>query len=144
MGMTGQVVKRGFVSASGNQLLFDDEVIPPPGAGPALGSAVTLGSQDEKFMFKFDRTAGELQIICDPMPPDSQATGGTVTIKSGGAAGAKINIEAGATGTIDIKTGAGGKIDIDGGATLNIKAQATVKIESTGMVEVAGKPIKLD
>ena len=144
MGMSGQVVKRGFVSASGNQLLFDDEVIPPPGAGPALGSAVTLGNQDEKFMFKYDRTAGTLDIICDPVPPDSRAVGGTVTIKSGGTAGAKITIEAGPTGTIDIKTGTGGQLNIDGGATLNIKAQATVKIESTGMVEVSGNPIKLN
>ena len=34
-GMTGMVVKRGFVSSAGNRLLFDDELLPPPaGARP--------------------------------------------------------------------------------------------------------------
>jgi hypothetical protein len=143
-GMTGMVVKRGLVTPAGNKLVFDDELVPPPAEAPApLTSAIQLGTGDDKITLKIDETKGTVDLLCEPAPPRSQTPGGTVTIKSGGP-GSKFVIECGPTGTIDIKTGAGGTVNIDGGAQLNIKAQATVKIESTGMVEVKGNPIKLN
>jgi hypothetical protein len=143
-GMTGMVVKRGFLTPAGNKLVFDDELVPLPAEAPApLASAIQLGTGDDKLTLKIDETKGTVDLLCEPAPPRSQTPGGTVTIKSGGP-GSKFVIECGPTGTIDIKTGAGGTVNIDGGAQLNIKAQATVKIESTGMVEVKGNPIKLN
>ena len=94
-------------------------------------------------MLKIDQVAGTIDLICEPVPPNSKTPAGTMTIKIGGPS-SKLAIETGEAGTIDLKTGAGGTVNIDGGAQLNLKAQATVKIESTGMVEVTGKPIKLN
>jgi hypothetical protein len=143
--MTGTVVKRGLVTPAGNRLVFDDELLPPPAGAtaPPLASAITLGTKDDKLMLKIDQIKGTVDLICAPAPPASQSVAGTVTIKSDGP-GSKFSIECGPTGTIDIKTGAGGTVNIDGGAQLNIKAQATVEVESTGMVEVKGNPIKLN
>jgi phage protein D len=144
-GMTGTVVKRGFLTPSGSRLVFDDELAPPPAGqtAPPLASAITLGSKDDKLVLKIDQIKGTIDLLCEPAPPASQAVAGTVTIKIGGP-GSKLAIETGPTGTIDIKTGAGGTVNVDGGAQLNLKAQATVKIESTGMLELKGNPIKLN
>jgi phage protein D len=143
-GMTGMVVKRGFVTPAGNRLVFDDELVPPPAEAPApLTSAMTLGTKDDKLMVKIDQVKGTMDLICAPSPPVSQTPGGKVTIKSDGPS-STLDIECGQAGTVNIKVGAGGQMNIDGGTTLNLKAQATIKIESTGMVEVSGKPIKLN
>jgi hypothetical protein len=144
-GMTGMVVKRGFLTPSGNRLVFDDELAPPPAGqtAPPIASGITLGTKDDKLALIINQTKGTIDLLCEPAPPASQQVAGTVTIKIGGP-GSKLAIETGPTGTIDIKTGAGGTLNIDGGAQLNVKAQATVKIESTGMVEVKGNPIKLN
>lgn len=47
-------------------------------------------------------------------------------------------------GTIDVEAGKGGTINIGGGARLNLTADAGVKIESDGPVEIKGNPIKLN
>ena len=138
-GMTGMVVKRGFVSSAGNRLLFDDELLPPPAGAtaPPVTSAITLGTKNDKLMLKIDQVAGTIELIANPAPPESKVTGGILTIKAGGA-NTKLLIEAGPAGIIDLKTGAGGTVNIDGGANLNLKATASVKIESTAMVEIKG------
>lgn len=47
-------------------------------------------------------------------------------------------------GKIDIQAGKGGVVNIGGGAQLNLTAQASIKIESRGPVEIKGNPIKLN
>ena len=138
-GMTGMVVKRGFVSSAGNRLVFDDELLPPPAGAtaPPVTSAITLGTKNDKLMLKIDQIAGTIELIANPAPPESKVTGGNLTIKVGGA-NTKLLIEAGPAGIVDLKTGAGGTVNIDGGANLNLKATASVKIESTAMVEIKG------
>ncbi|KAA2258796.1 hypothetical protein F0L68_23515 [Solihabitans fulvus] len=130
-GMSAAVVKRGFVTPVGNRLLFEDELTPPPSNQPTK-SVITLGTGDGSLSVVIDQTAGKVTLSCDPKPPASQSPTGSISIVCGTA------------GTIDIKTGAGGTVNIDGGANLNLKAQAAVKIESTGIVEIKGNPIKLN
>jgi hypothetical protein len=131
-GMSGAVVKRGFVSAAGNRLVFDDELLPAPATGPPVKSAMSLGTSGDELTLKIDQTAGTVDLFCKPAPPASQTPTGTLTI------------ECGAAGTINIKTGAGGTVTIDGGANLSLKAQASLKLESQGVVEIKGQLVKIN
>jgi hypothetical protein len=131
-GGTASVAWRGIVSSAGNRLAFHDELPPGQGNPPPTASQVILGTGDASMALTIDQVAGTVLLSCKPAPPASKAAAGTLTIECGDA------------GVIDIKTGAGGTVNIDGGATLNLKAQAAVKIESTGMVEIKGNPIKLN
>jgi phage protein D len=132
-GMTGQVVRRGIVTASGNRLVFSDELPPPPAGGPPLESAFALETGDGKLGIAVDQTAGTVKITCEPVPPASRAATGTVEIVCG------------AGGDITIKAGQGGTVTIDGGSSLELTALNSITIESkTGPVEIKGKPIKLN
>jgi hypothetical protein len=127
LGFTSKIVKSGFVSRQGHRLLFDDD-----GGPTGSNSAITLGTKDDKLGLKIDQTNGKISLTCDPSPPDSMSPQGTLTI------------ETGSLGTIDIKTGSGGSVTIDGGAQLSIKAQASISIESQGVLELKGTMIKLN
>jgi phage baseplate assembly protein gpV len=127
LGFMSNVVKSGYVSRQGHRLLFDDD-----GGPTGSTSAITLGTKDDKLGLKIDQTNGKLTLTCDPAPPESHTPQGSLTI------------EAGQLGTIEIKTGAGGSVSIDGGAQLEIKAQASLKIESQGVLELQGTMIKLN
>jgi phage protein D len=131
-GGTASVAWRGIVSSSGNRLAFHDELPPGQGNPPPKASEIVLGTGDASMALAIDQVAGTVQLTCVPAPPGSKATSG------------HLSIECGNAGVIDIKTGAGGTVNIDGGANLNLKAQAAVKIESTGVVEIKGNPIKLN
>jgi hypothetical protein len=131
-GMSGAVVKRGFVSAAGNRLVFEDELLPPPASGPPLKSAMSFGTSGDELTLKLDQTGGTVDLFCKPAPPASHSPIGTLTI------------ECGQAGTINIKTGAGGSVNIDGGATLSLKAQASLSIESQGVVEIKGQFVKIN
>jgi hypothetical protein len=131
-GGTASVAWRGIVSSSGNRLAFHDELPPGQGNPPPKASAIVLGTGDASMALAIDQVAGTVQLTCVPAPPGSKAASG------------HLSIECGNAGVIDIKTGAGGTVNIDGGANLNLKAQAAVKIESTGVVEIKGNPIKLN
>jgi len=132
MGLAGMAVKRGYVSPAGNHLLFEDELMPPPAEGPPMNSKFALETKDGKMGVVVDQTGGKLTISCEPSPPASQTPTGT------------LEISVGPAGTINIKAGAGGTVTIDGGLNLELKAKASIKIASEGMVEVSGKMIKLN
>ncbi|HSH23635.1 MAG TPA: phage baseplate assembly protein V [Acidimicrobiales bacterium] len=126
-GPVSRVVKSGFVSRAGHRLVFDDD-----GHPTGKLSAITLGTKGDNLALKIDQTNGTVTLSCKPAPPESVKPTGTVTIETGKA------------GTIDIKTGEGGTVNIDGGASLSLKAQASVKIESQGVVEIKGQLVKLN
>lgn len=132
-GMTGQVVRRGFVTGSGNRLVFEDELPPPPAGGPPLTSAFALENADGSMGVAVDQTAGTVTITCEPAPPASQAATGAVEIVCGPG------------GNITIRAGQGGTVTIDGGSSLELTALNSIKIESkAGPVEIKGMPIKLN
>ncbi|WP_410598354.1 VgrG-related protein [Amycolatopsis sp. lyj-90] len=124
-GATASVVRRGIVAPSGSRLLFHDEA-------PAV-SLIELGTGAADLTLQVDQQAGTVLLRCDPQP----AAGG-------GPAVGKLTIECGPAGTIDLVAGQGGTITVDGGAQLNLTAQAAISIESAGVVEIKGNPIKLN
>lgn len=128
----GEVVWRGIVSPSGNRLAFHDELPPGQGSPPPTASAVVLGTGSGNLSLIIDQVNGTVALRCDPTPPGSRSPQG------------KLSIECGNAGVIDIKTGTGGTVNIDGGAQLNLKAMASIKIESSGVLELKGNPIKLN
>jgi phage protein D len=131
-GATAAVVQRGFTSPAGNRLVFHDELPPGTAAAPPTASQVTLGTKDGNLSLAIDQVAGTVTLMCKPAPPNSKSAAGRLTIECGNA------------GTIDIKTGPGGTVNVDGGSSLNVKAQASVKIESNGVVSVKGSQIRLN
>ncbi|HEX5406197.1 MAG TPA: phage baseplate assembly protein V [Pseudonocardiaceae bacterium] len=131
-GMTGQVVRRGFVSAAGNQLMFHDEVPPGEGGSPPTASDMVFGTGDGNLALAIDQTAGTVTVTCKPTAPASKSAAGQITIQCGDA------------GVVNIATGAGGSVNIDGGDSLSLKAKTSVKIESTGEVAIKGSKITLN
>jgi phage protein D len=127
---SGEVVERGLATPAGNKLVFTDQV-PPGGQGPAMKSQIQLATKDDAMGLVIDQVAGTITLACNPKPPASRATAGTLTIDCSG------------MGAITVKGGAGGvKVETDG--QLSLSGKAGVKIESTGVVEVKGSLIKLN
>jgi phage protein D len=129
-GMTGQVVRRGFVSGAGNRLVFHDEL--PPGGGGPTASDIVLGTGDGSLALAIDQTAGTITLTCKPVAPGSKSPSGALTIECGDA------------GVINIKAGQGGSVTVDGGSALSLKAQTSVSIESSGEVAIKGSRITLN
>jgi hypothetical protein len=132
-GAAAAVVWRGIVTPSGNRLAFHDELPPGrDGSSPPTASDLVLGTGTGNLALAIDQTAGTVTLRCDPAPPGSRASAGTLTI------------ECGALGVLNIKAGAGGSVNVDGGARVSVTAKAGVSIESDGPVELKGNPIKLN
>jgi phage protein D len=121
-GRPATVIRRGFLSPSGNRLVFYDDG--PPGGGRPTASQVILTTAQDKLGLILDQVAGTLALVC----------------KSGSPPG-RLTIEC--DGNVEIKAGASGSLTIDGGASLTLKGK-TVSIEGTGPVAVKGKPIQLN
>lgn len=86
-----------------------------PGAQPTpTKGEIVLGTQRGDVALVIDQIAGTVTVRC----------------KNGG--------------KIDIQAGRGGVVNVGGGAQLNLTAQASIKIESRGPVEIKGNPIKLN
>lgn len=126
-GRSATVVRRGFVSAAGHRLVFHDEMPPGESEGRPTVSEIVLGTGDSVVRLAIDAVAGTLVLACTPEDPPGHLT-----------------IQCGNAGTVDIQTGQGGTVNVDGGDTLNLKAQAAVKIQSSGEVTVHGAQIKLN
>ena len=147
-GLSAQVVKRGIVSRTGNQLAFEDEIPSPLTPNPPTKSMITLGDADAKLQLTFDVVNGELKIVCDggvlnpigKISIEQKSTGGEITVKSAG----DITIEAAAPGKLTLKGGMG--IVLDGGtANVEIKGTAGVKVDGgAGLVELSGSMVKLN
>jgi uncharacterized protein involved in type VI secretion and phage assembly len=120
-GKTGSaLVRRGFVSPSGNRLTFHDDQAAPRKAEIVLGTA-----------------KGDVALVID------QVTG-TVTVRCAPDGGAgSIVVECGAGGSVDVRAGAGGSVTVDGGARLDLSAES-VRIAATGDVAITGRQIKLN
>ncbi|WP_033820321.1 phage baseplate assembly protein V [Kitasatospora sp. MBT63] len=122
-GADATVARRGFVSASGNRLVFHDEM----GDGPTPErSRITLGTGDGSFELDMDAVQGSLALRCAPADPAGQLT-----------------IECGRAGTINIVTGDAGTVTIDGGDALTLKSAGSLTIQSQGTVSVSGASISL-
>jgi phage protein D len=120
-GKTGSaLVRRGFVSPSGNRLTFHDDQAAPRTA------EIVLGTAKGDIALVVDQVAGTLTIRCAP--------------ESG--AGAVV-VECGDGGSVDVRAGAGGSVSVDGGARLDLSAQ-NVRIAATGEVAISGRQIKLN
>jgi phage protein D len=121
-GADTSVVRRGFVSASGNRLVFHDEMGEDP---EPQQSQIQLGTADGKFGISIDVVNGKLELTC---LPDSAG---------------QLTINCGQAGTVNITTGQGGSVTIDGGDSITLKAQSSVTVQSTGTVSVSGQSITL-
>jgi phage protein D len=133
-GEAGSVVRRGIVAPTGTALLFHDELSPAPPmpGGVPTASEVLLGTPDGAIALKIDQVGSTVTLSCAPTGGPGQAPVGT------------LKIECGQAGTVEIKAGQGGSMTIDGGANLKLTAQASIDIESQGVVSVKGMPIKLN
>jgi phage protein D len=131
-GETAAVTLRGFVSSAGNRLVFSDELPPGTGGGPPTVSAITLGTGDGKLALAIDQVAGTITLSCSPAAPNSKEAQGT------------LSIQVGTGGTINVAAGSGGTVNIDGGDNLNLKAQSSISIQSSGQVAIKGSQIQLN
>lgn len=147
-GMSAQVVKRGLVSRTGNQLTFEDEIPSPLTPNPPTTGTIVLGDADGKLQLFLDTVNGELRIVCDggvinpigKISIEQKSNGGEITVSSAG----NVTIEASAPGKLTLKGGTG--IVLDGGtANVEIKGTAGVKLDGGGgMVELSGSMVKLN
>jgi len=117
------VARRGFISASGNGLVFHDEMGEDP--KPQV-SQIALGTGDGKLGLGIDLVQGSLELTCNPSDPSGQLT-----------------IKCGQAGTVNIVTGQGGTVTIDGGDSLTLKAATSITVQSQGTVSVSGQSISL-
>ena len=117
------VARRGFISASGNGLVFHDEMGEDP--KPQV-SQIALGTGDGTLGLGIDLVQGSLELTCDPGDPSGQLT-----------------IKCGQAGTVNIVTGQGGTVTIDGGDSLTLKAATSITVQSQGTVSVSGQSISL-
>jgi phage protein D len=131
-GQTAAVALRGFVSAAGNRLVFGDQIPPGEDSPPPSVSTITLGTGDGSLALAIDQVAGTITLSCTPKPPNSKAEQGT------------LSIQCGTGGTINVTAGQGGTVNIDGGANLNLKAQKSISIQSSGQVSIKGSQIQLN
>ena len=122
-GADTSVARRGFVSASGNRLVFHDEMGEDP---KPQQSQITLGTADGLFGLAVDVVQGSLELTCAPDDPTGQLT-----------------IKCGQAGTVNIVTGQGGSVTIDGGDSLTLKSATSVTVQSQGTVSVSGQSITL-
>lgn len=117
------VARRGFVSASGNWLVFHDEMGEDP---KPQQSQITLGTKDGLFQLAMDVVKGTLELTCAPTDPTGQLT-----------------IKCGQSGVVNIQTGQGGSVTVDGGDSLTLKSQSSITVQSQGTVSVSGQSITL-
>ncbi|MDT8913125.1 phage baseplate assembly protein V [Amycolatopsis sp. PS_44_ISF1] len=164
-GLVSEVHHRGFVSSTGNALLFYDVPMIPPlpsaadagavagqpvdaGGGTAsagvqavppgvgaIASAVRVGSQGGEIGLTVDQVSGGVDLTASAVP-------GVTTIPV-----PNINIVA-ENGFVNIGAGAGGTMLIDGGVNLIIKATGAITLDAPlinllGVPTVNGVPIPL-
>jgi phage baseplate assembly protein gpV len=122
-GADSSVARRGFVSASGNRLVFHDEMGEDP---KPQQSQITLGTPDGLFGLAVDVVKGSLELTCAPSDPTGQLT-----------------IKCGQAGTVNIVTGQGGSVTVDGGDSLTLKSATSVTVQCQGTVSVSGESITL-
>ena len=122
----GTVLRRGFVSASGNMLSFYNQM-PPGGEDPEpTASKIALGTKDAGMGLAIDVVENTFVLACSPEGPPGQLT-----------------IKCGDGGVVNIQAGEGGTMTIDGGDTLTLKSAASMTIQCSGDLSVSGDTISL-
>lgn len=130
-GPAGDVVRRGFVSSTGNGLIFHDEMPPPPATEPVAASGVQLGSKAGELALAFDQVECTAKLTCNPVPGTSAAPAGHLSIGA-------------LDGVVSVSAGPAGEVTVDGGASLTLKATTSISIESMGVVTIKGTEIRLN
>jgi phage protein D len=116
------VTHRGFVSASGNRLVFHDEM----GEGPTpQQSRILLGDGDGAIGLAVDVNGRSVTLACTTAEPT-----------------ASVTIDCGQAARVDIVTDKGGAVTIDSGTVL-LTSESSLRIESKGTVSVSGPSIVL-
>jgi phage protein D len=106
-GMVGEVIRRGYVSDTGNVLVFDDEPLTPTGgttatgelgavtggaaATPALTSSITLGSQNGTHGLYVDQVAAMVLLQSNATPGVSMSETPLLIISAGTTGSVIIN-----------------------------------------------------
>lgn len=106
-GMVGEVIRRGYVSSTGNVLVFDDEPLTPVGGGPAAGelgamtdeavaapaltSSITLGSQNGTHGLYVDQVAAMVLLQANATPGVSVSETPLLVISAGATGSVIIN-----------------------------------------------------
>jgi len=135
----GMVVKRGIVSRLGHKVLIDDDGDAQNPAPPPTKSGITIGTKDDKIMFKYDDVDKKLTILCDASTPPA-----AIEIKQNGAGGSITIEQAGAGGTLTLKSAGDVSVEAATPGKLELKGGAGVKIDAgIGTVELSGSQIKL-
>lgn len=122
----GTVVRRGFVSASGNLLAFYDQMPPGGEDSKPTASRISLGTKDAGLGLAIDVVEGTFVMSCAPQGPPGQLT-----------------IKCGDGGTVNIQAGQGGTMTVDGGDSLTIKSASSMAIQCTGDLSITGESISL-
>jgi hypothetical protein len=122
----GTVIRRGFVSASGNLLAFHDEMPPGDEESKPAASQIALGTADASVGLAMDVVEGTLTVACAPESPPGQLT-----------------IRCGDGGTINVQVGQGGTMTVDGGDSLTVKAATSMTIQCSGDLSISGQTISL-
>ncbi|MFF4369390.1 VgrG-related protein [Streptomyces sp. NPDC001594] len=138
-GKTAEVARRGFVSDTGNMLVFTD-------GGAQATSQVTLANAQGNMALVIDQRAHSVTLKCDAAPSgrDGQRK---LTVQCDGGA---VTVDAGATGTVSVKAGVKGRVLVEGGEIavsadrkLSLTSKGQLDIKGT-VVKVSGTPIKLN
>ncbi|HEY7812539.1 MAG TPA: hypothetical protein VIC62_04835, partial [Nakamurella sp.] len=103
-GMVGEVIRRGYVSATGNVLVFDDEPLSPTGGsgagqpvtggaagGPAVTSSITLGTQNGTHGLYVDQVASTVLLQSNATPGVSMSQTPLLVISAGATGSVIIN-----------------------------------------------------
>lgn len=139
-GKTAEVARRGFVSDTGNKLVFTD------GGGAQAASQVTLANAQGNLALVIDQRTHAVTLKCDAAPSgrDGQRK---LTIQCDGGA---VTVDAGATGTVNVKAGVKGRVLVEGGEIavsadrkLSLTSKGQLDIKGT-IVKISGTPIKLN
>ncbi|WP_185921965.1 VgrG-related protein [Streptomyces sp. WAC06614] len=139
-GKTAEVARHGFVSDTGNRLVFTDA------GGSKAASEVSLSNADGNLALVIDQQASTVTLKCDAA---SSGRGGArkLLIQCDGGA---VTVDAGANGTVNVKAGMQGKVLVDGGEIavsagrkLSLTSKGELDIKGT-VVKVSGTPIKLN
>ncbi|WP_035791599.1 VgrG-related protein [Kitasatospora mediocidica] len=151
-GSTARRARQGFVSTSGNRLVFTDNV--PETGGNATESVVQLGTKGSELALTLDQTAKSVTLQCQPGEngPSGRITiacsdNGTITIEA--AKNAAVNVKAGDDGTVNIEGGRA--VNVKGGtgtvtvagAEVQIKADKQLTLKSSGPVDISGATVSL-